>query len=318
MTFSKLTYKTYIPHSNVDMYDSRRGEKVGGVLVHHMAGAGAERLAKNMQAGNVGVSANYVCGDKVFGVVPEEYRAYTSGSASDGGKGAAWDRKMITVETENNTFAPHWTVSDKTFDNLARLIADCAYRYKFPINDNTILTHQELWTRYRASYPTACPGNLQVRKAELIRRANVYLKEMNGGKPVPTPTPVPQPKPEPARAYDGRAVPGVHGPNPFGIPMTGGLQKVAKLYGYGGALDQHWGSADPFVAANTGSMQGFAKFLRQNWGYVGNDVLGPNMWRSIQRWLKSKWGYTGDIDGIPGPLTRLALLRADSANFKEL
>lgn len=109
--------------------------------------------------------------------------------------------------------------------------------------------------------------------------------------------------------YAGENVKGVHGPNPFGIPYTGGLQKVARLNGYTGALDQNFGA---------GSMAGFAAFLRERWGYVGNDTLGPKMWRAIQRWLKARWGYTGAIDGIPGPLTRVALLRADTANWAEL
>ena len=114
-------------------------------------------------------------------------------------------------------------------------------------------------------------------------------------------------------AYTGAAVAGVHGPNPFGIPYTGGLQKIARLNGYNGALDQHWGDG-----VTSGSMHGFVNFLRHNWGYSGNTVLGPQMWRAIQRWLKARWGYTGDIDGIPGPLTRTALLRADTANWAEL
>lgn len=102
---------------------------------------------------------------------------------------------------------------------------------------------------------------------------------------------------------------GVHGPNPFGIPFTGGLQKLAKLYGYKGALDQNFG---------VGSMAGIASFLRTNWGYFGNDVLGPQMWKAFQRWLKARWGYTGEIDGVPGTLTREALKRADTGNWNEL
>ena len=119
-------------------------------------------------------------------------------------------------------------------------------------------------------------------------------------------TPAPAPS---GGTYAGAQVTGVHGPNPFGIPFTGGLQKVARLHGYTGALDQNFGA---------GSMAGFAQFLRANWGYVGNDTLGPQMWRAIQRWLKARWGYTGEIDGVPGPLTRVALLRADTANWAEL
>jgi len=65
-------------------------------------------------------------------------------------------------------------VSDVTFDKLAQLIADVAARHGFDINDDTVLTHQELWSRYRKSYPTACPGDLQRRKGELIRLARQY------------------------------------------------------------------------------------------------------------------------------------------------
>lgn len=110
-------------------------------------------------------------------------------------------------------------------------------------------------------------------------------------------------------AYAGAEVAGVHGPNPFGIPYTGGLQKIARLNGYTGTLDQNFGS---------GSMSGFAAFLRERWGYVGGSTLNATMWRAIQRWLKARWGYSGAIDGIPGPLTRTALLRADTANWAEL
>lgn len=107
-----------------------------------------------------------------------------------------------------------------------------------------------------------------------------------------------KPKPNPAPAKPS---------NPFGIPWCAGLQKIAKLYGYKGAIDQIWGA---------GSAAGFAQFLRKNWGYSGNDVLGPVMWASIARWLRSRWGYSGN--DVPGPVMRSALQRAEAANYKEL
>lgn len=115
------------------------------------------------------------------------------------------------------------------------------------------------------------------------------------------------PTPAPAPAQGDGAVAGVHGPNPFGIPFTGGLQKIARLYGYKGALDQNFGP---------GSMAGFAQFLRLNWGYVGNDTLGPVMWAAIARWLRARYGYVGN--DVPGPNMRAALLRADTANWAAL
>lgn len=95
--------------------------------------------------------------------------------------------------------------------------------------------------------------------------------------------------------------------NPFGIAYCAGLQKIARLYGGDTAPDQIWG---------TQSAKGFAQFLRANWGYKGNDVLGPVMWASIARWLRSRWGYVGN--DTPGPVMRAALQRAETANYNEL
>jgi len=116
-----------------------------------------------------------------------------------------------------------------------------------------------------------------------------YTGQLAGGAPAPVP-----------------ATPGKKH-NPFGIPTAVGLQKIARLYGYRGAYDDIWGS---------GSAGGFAQFLRQNWGYKGNDVLGPVMWRAIARWLRARWGYVGN--DVPGPVMRSALRRAEAANRREL
>jgi hypothetical protein len=117
--------------------------------------------------------------------------------------------------------------------------------------------------------------------------------------------------PAPAVSDAGGAVPGVIGPNPFGIPYSGGLQKIARLYGYTGELDQDWGDG-----VNSGSMRGFVQFLRANWGYSGNTELGPVMWGAIARWLRATEGYVGN--DVPGPIMRAALLRRDTANWNEL
>ncbi|UVK59038.1 endolysin [Microbacterium phage Cen1621] len=95
--------------------------------------------------------------------------------------------------------------------------------------------------------------------------------------------------------------------NPFGIAWSAGLQKIARLYGYRGPIDQKFGP---------GSMAGFAQFLRANHGYVGNNELGPVMWAAIARWLRGRWGYVGN--DVPGPVMRAALSRAEAENYKAL
>ena len=113
------------------------------------------------------------------------------------------------------------------------------------------------------------------------------------------PKPVKKPSKPAEQAHD----------NPFNIPAVRGLQKISRLYGYRGQIDNIWGA---------GSQAGWAEFLRRNWGYAGNDVYGPVMWKATQRWLRDKWGYKGAIDGIRGPLTRDALKRAEAGNWKSL
>lgn len=95
--------------------------------------------------------------------------------------------------------------------------------------------------------------------------------------------------------------------NPFGITYSAGLQKISNIYGGNTAIDQKFGPR---------SMAGFAEFLRQKYGYVGNDELGPVMWAAIARWLRSRWGYVGN--DVPGPVMRAALQRAETANYNEL
>ena len=95
--------------------------------------------------------------------------------------------------------------------------------------------------------------------------------------------------------------------NPFGIPSTKGLQKIANLYGAQTALDDQFGPK---------SMAGFTQFLRANYGYVGNNVLGPIMWSAIANWLRSRWGYVGN--DIAGPIMRAHLANANDENFAQL
>jgi peptidoglycan hydrolase-like protein with peptidoglycan-binding domain len=95
--------------------------------------------------------------------------------------------------------------------------------------------------------------------------------------------------------------------NPFGIPSAAGLQKVAKLYGYTGKIDDIWGN---------GSDDGFSAFLKKNYGYRGGRGMTAQKWAAIARWLRAKYGYVGNDQ--PGPVMRAALKRANDKNYKEL
>lgn len=180
MTHSALTTGIQLTSDS----DSRNGVGVDHFIIHHAATTSLNALLADFAPGGREVSANYGLKDRdLVLAVDEDRRAWTSASS-------AWDGRSITIEVCNSEAGGSWPVSDATFDTLARLIADCARRYRFPINDDAVLTHQELYTRFGASYATACPGDLERRKPELLALANKYWAQ--GGSPASKPTPKPK------------------------------------------------------------------------------------------------------------------------------
>lgn len=168
-------------------HSSRDGRRVRKFIVHHAATTSLNGILSLFQPGGRTVSANYALGGdgKLICAVDEDRRAWTSSSPQD-------DGEAITIEVANSRSGDPWPVSDASFNVLARLIADVSERYGFEINDNTVLTHQELWARFRRSYPTACPGDLQRRKGELIALARSYRARPAFGGKGPQPLPVPK------------------------------------------------------------------------------------------------------------------------------
>lgn len=171
MTHSSLTNGIQLTSDS----DTRAGG-IDRFIVHHAATTSLAAILSLFQPGGRQVSANYALGSDgtLVLAVDESRRAWTSASSS-------WDGRAVTIEVANSVAGGSWPVSDAAFDKLARLIADVSARYGFPINDSTVLTHQELYTRYGASYATACPGDLQRRKAELLARANSYRSSGTAG-----------------------------------------------------------------------------------------------------------------------------------------
>lgn len=167
MGFSKVATGTELTYQK----SSRNGQRVSKFIVHHAATTSLSAILSAF-AGAREVSANYAIGQgQVVGTVDEDERAWTSASWYDG--------IAVTVEVANESAGGSWPVRPVDFTNLARLIADVATRHGFEINDDNILTHQELYTRFGESYPTACPGDLQRRKGELIALARSFQSGTN-------------------------------------------------------------------------------------------------------------------------------------------
>lgn len=157
---------------------SREGATIDHIILHHCASTDGDGVVSMMVSGARQVSANYVVANdgRVIGVVDEGDRAWTSGSSDDGGRGAAWDRRSITFECANLS-TDGWTISDASYESIARVCADVSRRYGFPLTrsgaNSTVFGHRELYQYFNASYATACPGGMDIDR--VVRRANEIL-----------------------------------------------------------------------------------------------------------------------------------------------
>lgn len=283
MTHSSLTSQIKLSRQN----SSRNGAKVDTFLIHHQAGTNDDATIRAMQSGSRQVSANYTISNegRITLVVDEALRAWTSGSSTDGGKGAAWDRRAITVEIENQSAGGSWPISAAARRAAARLLNDLRQRYGIKY----VLGHRDLWARYGASYATFCPGPEKV--GDILALAKQLLGDVSPLPPVVTP---PSPTPEPSYDFAGGA----------GKGAWKGIQKfLAREWGYSGLIDGVPGKL---------TWLALQKYLAHSWTYAAaiDGEPGRESWKAAQRWLTALWGYRGDIDGIPGPQTAAALTKA--------
>lgn len=150
MSWSPLT-----THFAVNLTDSvPRNAAVEAVQNHHTATNNKYNALASFAPGGREVTPNYfVAGKEVWGIVPENRRAYTSGSAYD-------DHRAITIETLNLTNAPDWQFASDTMATLILLNADIAKRYGVPVRHELrgIYEHRNINAWTGRSYATACAG----------------------------------------------------------------------------------------------------------------------------------------------------------------
>ncbi len=184
MTFSQLIAGT-IPHHN--KYSSRNGRAVARVLQHHhagMNGAGTRRLTDpNAQAS---VHYNILNDGSIWGQVPEEFRAWTSGSFEA-------DAPAITFEVENESGQINgndddpgsWSISEAAYAAVVALLADVAVRHGWgAVSLGNYQGHRQ-W------FATACPGgNLWSLMDNTRGFANGYMGGDIQLAPVPATPPV--------------------------------------------------------------------------------------------------------------------------------
>lgn len=184
MTFSNLISGT-VPHHN--KFSNRNGQAIVRVLPHHHAAvsnAGLNRLTDpNQQA-----SANYIImtNGQIFGQVPEEFRAWTSGSFEADAPSITFEIQNQSGQINGNDNDPgSWVISTAAWMASINLIADIARRYGWgAVAAGNVRGHREF-------FQTACPGGYLWARLPLFRsQAHAILVGgvvTAGSKPAPAP-----------------------------------------------------------------------------------------------------------------------------------
>ena len=156
-----------------------RSRQISAAVVHYTATIvrEADQVVAFWEQNNPYTSANYIIdvSGKITGVVPEEYRPYTTGSYGLGARDI--DDRAITIECScDNTDNSTYTVSGNTIGALCRLLADIGKRYNilwsFTGNESGTI-HAHRW--YEA---TPCPGDYLYDKLPIIAAmSNYFMRE---------------------------------------------------------------------------------------------------------------------------------------------
>lgn len=145
------------------------------IVLHHAATTNFESVVK-MELGGKQVSSTLVIKDhRAASMFDERYRAWSLSSAT-------WDSKSCSVETCNES-TNGWTISEASYRTLALVVAYWSQKYNIPLDRDHVIGHREVYTRFGASYATACPGGMDldrvVRDAIAVRNGTANMALSN-------------------------------------------------------------------------------------------------------------------------------------------
>lgn len=272
MTYSTLTNQV----RETNQRSSRNGTEIDTFLIHHQAGTNDDSVIDSMVTGRKVVSANYTISNegRLTLVVSERDRAWTSGSSKDGGRGASWDRRAVTVEIENELGAPTWRISNAALAMAAALLVDLRARYTI----KHVIGHRDLWTLYQASYPTFCPGTETVDQ----------IKSLAG-----TPSSLPAISPIKIQPILTTPAPGWTWVLPSAWVQKQIQGELRERNRYDGRVDGDWGRLS--IAA--------IQLTLRNVGYTGllDGIPGKMTCHFVQVYAQRFGDYNGPIDDDLGP-----------------
>jgi hypothetical protein len=172
-----VTFGKYVTRVAESWQRSSRPSSIRWAVLHHAATTNIDVVVDEMVSGSKEVSATNVIKDKqIVGVVPEEFRPWTTASPY-------WDGGGVTVECANES-TNGWTISDASYQSLGLVVADWSARYNFPLNRSgapstwTLFGHGEIYKFFGDSYATACPGSMNLDR--VLDIANGYKYQWAG------------------------------------------------------------------------------------------------------------------------------------------
>ena len=153
----------YITTTN---YTDRGGQEIDRLTVHCVVGQLSAIQVAKMFTPQRKASANYIIGKdgEVVRNVPEQYRAWTSGT---GNKKGSNDMRAITIEVASDTTKPY-AFNNKAYSGLVELVTDICKRYNKHLvwipNKQQALNYvcnkdEMLITLHRWFQAVECPGD---------------------------------------------------------------------------------------------------------------------------------------------------------------
>lgn len=162
-------------------YDSRLGEKVTTLQIHHSTGTSYAGTRALMDPGGRTVSSNGLMANDgtLYEVVPLSQRSFTSATG--------FDRRCLTVECNNITLNPTWGIAEACKDRFARLAVNMLRLDLLKglfYGEGGLIGHADV----PGTYATACPGP-DMHVPDIIERAKRLLAApaSTGITPIPAP-----------------------------------------------------------------------------------------------------------------------------------
>ena len=148
-------------------YTKGRDQALRGIVIHHACATTIDSVARTFQTPGRNGSAHYcICDDQISLMVDESNTAWHCSNWNG-------NNRTIGIEVCNQNLSDY-SISEKSFNTLVRLVADIANRNGFgklqylPEGDGTGITGHKDWK----GASTSCPGQLYPRLAELAQKAN--------------------------------------------------------------------------------------------------------------------------------------------------